>query len=79
MSQSNIQYASAITRKMATEFGYEVPEVKYAGLRRLVTVPHCLYAHWVTFLEKLIYKFPLAITAPAIAFYRKLTAPKKSD
>lgn len=76
MSPANIQYASAITRKMAIAFGYEMPGVKLAGLRRLLTIPHFLYARWVTFLEKLIYKLPLSITAPLIAFYRKLTTTK---
>ncbi len=76
MEEAKIQYASAIAGKMASKFGYEVPELKNAGLHRLFTIPHFLYAQWVTFLEKFIYKLPLGITAPAIAFYRKLTKTK---
>lgn len=76
MKHSDVLKTNAIIARSASQTGYETQPLKNKPLFQILTFPNYLYAQWVTFLEKLIYKFPLHFSAFVISAYRKLTATK---
>lgn len=76
MKTHDLLIANAITSELAGTLDYEKNPQNNKWVYKFISLPNYLYAHVMTFLEKLVYKLPLKITATIISFYRKLTAPK---
>lgn len=73
MKEKDIRAADFLCKNLAKRFNYETKYVRTSPLKYGISLPGIVYAIVLTMLERMVYMFPLIISARLISFYRFLT------